>query len=63
MQKKYKQGVVMEIYIHKKEKLIVENIKKHVDLVGETVKEFLRALNYCMDGDIKKNKTLYKTHA
>jgi predicted phosphate transport protein (TIGR00153 family) len=44
----------MGIYIHKKEKHIVENIKKHVELVNETVQEFVRAINCCMDGDIEK---------
>ncbi|HEB30345.1 MAG TPA: DUF47 family protein [Spirochaetes bacterium] len=53
----------MGIYIHKKEKHIVENIKKHADLVLETVKEFLLALNCCMDGDMEKTKHYTKlTH-
>ena len=53
----------MGIHIHKKEKHIVEYIKKHADLVVETVKEFLRALNYCLDGDMEKTKHYTKlTH-
>jgi len=46
----------MSLRIHKKEKHIVENIKRHVDLVVETVKEFVSALIYRLDGDIEQSK-------
>lgn len=46
----------MSFRIHKKEKHIVENIKRHVDFVVETVKEFVSALIYRLDGDIEQSK-------
>ena len=53
----------MGFFIHKKEKYIVENIKKHVDLVVETVKEFLQALIYCIEEDREKSRYYTKrTH-
>jgi len=46
----------MGFFIHRKEKQVVENIKKHVDLVAQTVKEFLKALNCYIEGDIERSK-------
>jgi hypothetical protein len=40
----------MALFIHKKERYIVENIKRHVDLVVETVKEYVNALYLYLDG-------------
>jgi len=46
----------MPIFIHKKEKTIVEDIKKHADLVAETVKTFIKAFNYYLDGKKEQSK-------
>jgi len=46
----------MAIFIHKKEKMIVEDIKKHADLVHDTVKGFITALNLYLDGEKKKSQ-------
>ncbi len=42
----------MGLFIHKREKHIVDNIKRHADLVAETVKVFLKALSYYIDGNL-----------
>jgi len=53
----------MGFIIHKKEKHIVENIKKHVDVVAETVNGFLNALASYMEGDKEKTHMYTKrTH-
>jgi predicted phosphate transport protein (TIGR00153 family) len=53
----------MRFFIHKREKQVVENIKKHADLVGETVKIFLNALRAYLEGDREKSKILTReTH-
>lgn len=50
----------MPLFIHKKEKHIVEAIKKHVDLVGETVKAYISALESYLDGEKEKSKEYTK---
>jgi predicted phosphate transport protein (TIGR00153 family) len=56
-------GGIMGLFIHKREKHIVNNIKRHADLVAETVKVFLKALSYYIDGDLEKSKILtMETH-
>jgi len=40
----------MALFIHKKERYIVEYIKQHVDLVVETVKEYVKALYLYLEG-------------
>ncbi len=53
----------MGIIIHRKERHIVENIKKHADAVSDTVKEFLKALNSYLEGDVEKTSMYTKnTH-
>jgi predicted phosphate transport protein (TIGR00153 family) len=53
----------MGLIIHRKERHIVINIKKHVDLVVETVNEFLKALISYMEGDRAKSREYTKeTH-
>lgn len=47
----------MPIFIHKKEKTIVEDIKKHADLVAETVKTFIKAFNFYLDGKKEQSKS------
>ncbi len=53
----------MGIIIHRKEKHIVENIIKHADTVSDTVKEFLKALDSYLEGDVEKTAMYTKnTH-
>jgi len=53
----------MGIIVHRKEKHIVENIKRHADTVADTVKEFLKALNSYLEGDVEKTSMYTKnTH-
>ena len=50
----------MAIFIHKKERYIVEYIKQHVDLVVETVKEYVSALYLYLDGKKEESKEYTK---
>jgi predicted phosphate transport protein (TIGR00153 family) len=46
----------MGLLIHKKEKHLIDNIQKHAVLVSQTVKEFLKALSFYIDGDHAKSR-------
>jgi len=46
----------MALFIQKREKSIVDDIKKHADTVAETVKNFVEALNLYLDGDKEKSQ-------
>ncbi|UCB44978.1 MAG: DUF47 family protein [Spirochaetota bacterium] len=50
----------MAIFIHRKERHIVEDIKRHVDLVVDTVKEYIHALNLYLDGHKDESKEYTK---
>jgi len=50
----------MALFIHKKERYIVENIKQHVDLVVETVKEYVNALDLYLEGKKEASKEYTK---
>jgi predicted phosphate transport protein (TIGR00153 family) len=50
----------MALFIHKKERFIVDNIKLHVDLVVETVKEYIEALNLYLEGKKEESKEYTK---
>ena len=50
----------MALFIHRKERHIVEDIKRHVDLVVETVKEYIHALNLYLDGRKDESKEYTK---
>jgi predicted phosphate transport protein (TIGR00153 family) len=50
----------MALFIHRKERHIVEDIKRHVDLVVETVKEYIHALNLYLDGCKDESKEYTK---
>lgn len=50
----------MALFIHKKERYIVENIKQHVDLVVETVKEYVNALYLYLEGKKEASKEYTK---
>ena len=49
----------MALFIQKKEKKIVEDIKKHASTVADTVKSFMKALDLYLDGntDESQNQT------
>ena len=50
----------MALYIHKKERYIVEYMKQHVDLVVETVKEYVNALYLYLEGKKEASKEYTK---
>jgi len=50
----------MPIFIQKKEKEIVEHIKLHADLVEETVKSFVAALDLYLDREKQKSQEFTK---
>jgi predicted phosphate transport protein (TIGR00153 family) len=50
----------MALFIHRKERHIVEDIKRHVDLVVETVKEYIQALYLYLDGRKDESKEYTK---
>ena len=50
----------MPFFLHKEEKLIVEAIKKHVDLVVVTVETYISALAFYLDGEKEKSKEYTK---
>jgi len=50
----------MIIFSQKNEKEIVDNIKKHADLVAETVRTFIDAFNTYLDGQKDKSSELTK---
>jgi predicted phosphate transport protein (TIGR00153 family) len=50
----------MALFIHKKERFIVDDIKLHVDLVVETVKEYIEALNLYLDGKKEESREYTK---
>jgi predicted phosphate transport protein (TIGR00153 family) len=50
----------MALFIHRKERHIVEDIKRHVDLVVETVKEYIHALKLYLDGRKDESKEYTK---
>jgi len=50
----------MGLFIHKKEKYIVEMIKRHADLVVDTVKTFQQALDFYLEGDKEKSREYTK---
>lgn len=50
----------MALFIHKKERFIVDDIKLHVDLVVKTVKEYIEALNLYLDGKKEESKEYTK---
>ncbi|KPJ88027.1 MAG: hypothetical protein AMS17_06830 [Spirochaetes bacterium DG_61] len=56
-------GGQMGLFIHKREKYIVDDIKRHADLVAETVKIFLRSLRAYIEGEKEQSKLLtLETH-
>ncbi|MFW6137898.1 MAG: DUF47 domain-containing protein [Spirochaetota bacterium] len=50
----------MQIFYRKKEREIAEKVKKHADLVVDTVKAFADALNSYLDGEKEKSKAFTK---
>ncbi len=46
----------MPLFIQKREKAIVEDIKKHAEIVADTVKSFIKALDHYLDGEKDKSK-------